>query len=98
MSAGRDIAALHKQLLALEETRRVLAARLELTVNALAVTLEAQTSTQLRIDASTASGRPDEDECWESLRRQRETERYRTVLGLLAADDEDRSDAMGCYS
>jgi hypothetical protein len=98
MTAARDIAALQTQLLSLEETRRVLAARLELTVNALATTLDAQASTQLRIDASTAPRGTGEDKCWENLHRRREAERYRTVLRLLAADGEGRSDAMSRHS
>jgi len=60
MSAGRDLAAARKQLQTLEATRRALTARLRLTLNALALTLDAENSTWQRIDASTAHGRLDD--------------------------------------
>lgn len=90
MRVGRELTALHKQLHTLEETRRVLTARLELTVNALALTLDAERSTQLCIDASTTYGCLDERGRWESLQRQREADRYRVVLGLLAKAGEQK--------
>jgi hypothetical protein len=93
MSAARDLAALYKQLHTLGDTRRALTARLQLTLNALALTLDAEASTQLCIDASTAHRRPDDRARWESLQRQREAERYRALLGLLAAAGEDPADA-----
>lgn len=92
MSAGRDLAAAHKQLHTLEATRRALTARLALTLNALALTLDAENSTWRRIDASTANGRLDDQGRWEMLQRRREAERCRAVLELLAAAGDDPAD------
>jgi len=92
MRAGRDLAAAQKQLQTLEATRLALTTRLQLTLNALALTLDAENSTWSRIDASTTSGRADDRGRWEILQRRREADRYRAVLGLLAtATDEPAS-------
>lgn len=95
MHAPRDLAQLHKQLHTLEETRRGLTARLQLTVNALALTLDAETSTQRSIDASSTYGHLDASKRGESAHRLREAERYRVILRLLAADGDA---AAGGYS
>ena len=94
MRAGRELAALHKQLHTLEETRRALTARLQLTLNALALTLDAESSTRLCIDESTTPRRLDDGGRWESLRREREAERYRVVLGMLATAGEAPADVV----
>lgn len=92
MTTARDLDSLRKQLFTLDDTRRALIARLELTVKALALTLDAQASTQQCIDLSTANGHVDDRRRWENLQWQREAERYRAVLGLLVADGDDSAD------
>jgi hypothetical protein len=94
MTAGRDLSAAKKQLQILEATRSALTARLQRTLDALALTLDAENSTQLRIDAFTTHGRIDDHRRWESLQRQREAERYRALLGLLAAAGDDPADVV----
>lgn len=88
MTAVPDPTTLHGQLYRLEETRRLLAARLHRTVHALALTLDAQAVTRERIDEATPWGSADDVEPWEIVQQQGDVERYRAVLDLLATDSE----------
>jgi hypothetical protein len=88
MTAIRSLPALHGQLYRLEETRRLLTARLHRTVNALALTLDAQAGTRERIDEAMPWGSADDVGPGDIVQRQGDLERYRAVLDLLATDSE----------
>jgi hypothetical protein len=88
MTAVRSLTALHGQLYRLEETRRLLTARLHRTVNALALTLDAQAGIRERIHEATPWGSAEDVEPWEIAQHQEDVERYRAVLDLLATDSE----------
>ena len=88
MTAVRSLPALHGQWYRLEETRRLLTARLHRTVSALALTLDAQAGARERIDEATLWGSADDVEPWEIVQHPGDVERYRAVLDLLATDSE----------
>jgi len=83
MTNCNEAAQLTVELKRLEETRRTLAARLELTATALALTLDAQASTRQRLDTLTGDGpqsrRVDQLEA--------AADRYRQVIRMLTHSD-----------
>lgn len=77
---------LERELTRFEETHRVLAARLELTMAALALTLDAQASTRQRLDALGHGSRRRIAGASRDL--EREAERYRLLAALMALDNQ----------
>jgi len=88
MTPIRSLPALHAQWYRLEETRRLLTARLHRTVSALALTLDAQAGTRERIDEATPWGTAGDVGPGGIVQHQGDVERYRAVLDLLATDSE----------
>ena len=82
MTHCNEAAHLTVELKRLEETRRTLAARLELTATALALTLDAQASTRQRLD--TLTGDP---ETRRVAQLEAAADRYRQVIRMLTLTD-----------
>jgi hypothetical protein len=71
------------ELRRLEETRRALAARLELTATALALTLDAQASTRQRLDSMSGNGA----EPRRVAQLEAAADRYRQVIRMLTLNE-----------